>query len=92
MMPTSRTRKTGKLSDTAQRARVFAVVAAAWLGAGVADASAQSIVPDSSIDLPSVPGRIDHMTVDADGERLFVRSGRAHSGMPACLSALAYCS
>jgi hypothetical protein len=33
---------------------------------------AQSLVLQRSIELPSVHGRIDHMAVDVDGERLFV--------------------
>jgi hypothetical protein len=79
MNSTSRTRQVGESSDTMLRARVFAVVAAVWLGAGVADASAQSLVLERRIELPSVIGRIDHMAVDDDGGRLFVAALGADS-------------
>ena len=52
---------------------VAATTLAAGLLTGVADpVSAQSLVLERRIELPSVRGRIDHLAVDVEGSRLFV--------------------
>ncbi len=61
---------------TRRRAGAAALVAAVlgtWFLAGVVPvAVAQSLVLERRIELPSVRGRIDHMAVDLEGQRLFV--------------------
>ena len=56
------------------RARALVATACgALLFVGVGDpAPAQSLVLEQRIELASVQGRIDHMAVDADGQRLFI--------------------
>ena len=52
---------------------LVATVLGAWFLAGVVPmAAAQSLVLERRIELPSVRGRIDHMAVDLEGQRLFV--------------------
>jgi hypothetical protein len=52
--------------------RVVAALGAWLLGAFIPSATAQSLALERRIELPSVRGRIDHMAVDAEGQRLFV--------------------
>jgi DNA-binding beta-propeller fold protein YncE len=54
--------------QTLQRAAAVAVVALF----GAASASSQSLVLAQTIDLPAVIGRIDHLDIDLEGNRLFV--------------------
>jgi DNA-binding beta-propeller fold protein YncE len=60
-----------------------AVGRAAWVAAallvGAASASAQSLVLAQTIDLPGVTGRIDHLDIDLEGNRLFVAALAAGS-------------
>lgn len=56
-----------------------ALLAAALLSLVVQPAAAQSLVLDRRIELPSVPGRLDHLGVDVEGERLFVAALGANS-------------
>jgi hypothetical protein len=58
-----------------ERAAVAAVLALF----GAASASSQSLVLARTIDLPSVTGRIDHLDVDLEGNRLFVAALAAGS-------------
>lgn len=46
---------------------------------GVSPASSQSLVLAQTIDLPSVTGRIDHLDIDLEGNRLFVAALAAGS-------------
>ncbi len=78
MIATSRTWR-GIRQGSRWWTRASAVLAAASLGIGVAEASAQSLVLERRIELPSVTGRIDHMTVDEQGGRLFVAALGADS-------------
>lgn len=55
----------------------LAVVAVALFGA--ASASSQSLVLAQTIDLPAVTGRIDHLDIDLEGNRLFVAALAAGS-------------
>ncbi|MBO9512574.1 MAG: hypothetical protein J7549_00535 [Variovorax sp.] len=56
------------------------VALGAWLFASLVQlATAQSLVLERRIDLPSVHGRIDHMAVDLEGQRLFVAALAADS-------------
>ena len=60
-----------------------AVVRAAWVAAlalfGASSASSQSLLLAQSIDLPAVTGRIDHLDIDLEGNRLFVAALAAGS-------------
>jgi hypothetical protein len=57
----------------ARSAVLVTTVLGAWLLAGVVPmARAGSLVLERRIDLPSVRGRLDHMAVDLEGQRLFV--------------------
>jgi len=53
-------------------ALVAAVLGGLLFAGGIEVAPAQSLMLDRRIELPSVRGRIDHMAVDSDGQRLFV--------------------
>lgn len=56
------------------------IALSAWLFAGaVQTATAQSLVLERRIELPSVRGRIDHLAVDLEGQRLFVAALAADS-------------
>ena len=57
--------------------RAAAVAALALFGA--ASASSQSLVLAQTIDLPAVTGRIDHLDIDLEGNRLFVAALAAGS-------------
>jgi len=56
---------------------------AAWAVAlalfGAAPAASQSPVPGRTIELPGISGRIDHMDIDLEGDRLFVAALAAGS-------------
>jgi DNA-binding beta-propeller fold protein YncE len=52
---------------------------AALLLVGAASASAQSLMLAQTIDLPGVTGRIDHLDIDLEGNRLFVAALAAGS-------------
>jgi len=56
-----------------------AVVVAAVALVGAAAASSQSLVLARTIDLPAVTGRIDHLDIDLEGNRLFVAALAAGS-------------
>jgi DNA-binding beta-propeller fold protein YncE len=60
-----------------------AVGRAAWIAAlllfGAASASSQSLGLAQTIDLPAVTGRIDHLDIDLEGNRLFVAALAAGS-------------
>jgi len=66
---------TGRCSEGVTRrwVRVLALTAVAWLFVAFPPSvTAQSLTLEQRIELPSVRGRIDHMDVDPDGQRLFV--------------------
>jgi len=52
---------------------------AAAVALGAASASSQSLVLTQTIDLPGVSGRIDHLDIDFEGNRLFVAALAAGS-------------
>jgi DNA-binding beta-propeller fold protein YncE len=63
----------GRLGCAARgRARALVIAIAGWLGLAIGDACGQSLVLARTIELPSVHGRIDHLTVDDEGGRLFI--------------------
>jgi hypothetical protein len=51
---------------------LISLLAAVALGAIAAHASGAALVPAGTIPLPRVEGRIDHLAIDRDGQRLFV--------------------
>lgn len=57
---------------------MIAAATGAWLLA-VPMAAAQSLVLERHMELPSVRGRIDHMAIDLEGQRLFVAALAADS-------------
>ena len=61
--------------------RLLASTRAACLCAlfGAASALSQSLVLTQTIDLPGVKGRIDHLDIDLEGNRLFVAALAAGS-------------
>src|SRR5262245_29462672 len=60
--------RTGSFSRSLPRLLLSAVVVAIFAGA----ATAQTLTPARSIELPGVRGRIDHLAIDLVGARLFV--------------------
>lgn len=56
-----------------------ALLAASLLFMATQPVAAQSLVLDQRIELPSVQGRLDHLAIDVEGERLFVAALGADS-------------
>lgn len=56
-----------------------AVLAAALLAPAMQPVAAQSLVLEQRIELPSVQGRLDHLAIDVEGQRLFVAALGADS-------------
>lgn len=56
-----------------------ALLASALLVSVIQPVAAQSLVLDKRIELPSVQGRLDHLSIDVEGERLFVAALGADS-------------
>jgi hypothetical protein len=79
----------GELKESSMKSRIAHSVLANWLSAvlflwliGIGRAVSQESGPlslETSIPLPNVLGRIDHLSVDVKGERLFVAAVENHT-------------
>ena len=68
-----------RFRDARGRARKLVLAMVGLIAVAVGPVHGQSLVLDRTIDLPSVQGRIDHLAVDVEGERLFVAALASNS-------------